>query len=137
MFNTQAVRKPSYGTMYFHYIILDGLGLFGDHLEIYVALLRKVWQCLLLVLVRIYNIQQLHAIHNTHAQLCTKYLHNAKHSTWFIFICRLIVELCICVQFFTFCTTLAQDIVHNCSKSIKFMHKCTIAQCCALTEYCA
>ena len=43
-----------------------------------------------LVLVRMHNAQQLHAMHNTHAQLCTINMHNAKHNTWFI----CIVQVC-------------------------------------------
>ena len=81
-------------------------------------------------------------MHNS-CMLCTILIHNHAKQTCpmlstkhdFIALCRFVVELCKCAQFFTLCTTHAQQIVHNCSESEKFMHKCTIAQCCALDQY--
>ena len=75
--------------------------------------------------------------------LCTILIHNHAQQTYImlstthdlIALCRFVVEFCKCAQFFTLCKTHAQQIVHNCSKSEQFMHKCTIAQCCALAQY--
>ena len=77
--------------------------------------------------------------------LCTLFMHNyAQHTCTMLSTThdsfasrRFVVELCICAQFFTLLTSHAQQIVHNCSKSDKFINKCTIAQYCALSEYCA
>ena len=63
-----------------------------------------------IVLVRMHNALQLHAMHNTHAQLCTTNLHNGKHNIWFICIvhaCCGIVHLCTIFHFmYNRCTTL-------------------------------
>ena len=40
-----------------------------------------IFDGLVVVLVRMHNAQQLHAMDNTHAQLCPTNLHNDKHNT--------------------------------------------------------
>ena len=62
-----------------------------------------------LVLVRMHNEQQLHAMHNTHKQLCTTNLHNSKQNTWFICIVQVCcgnVHVCTIFHFmYNKCTT--------------------------------
>ena len=73
-------------------------------------------------------------MHNYAEQTCT--MLSTTHDLFAL--CRFVVELSIFAQFFTLCTTHAQFFFsHNCLKSEKNMHKCTIAQCGALSEYCA
>ena len=84
-----------------------------------------------------HNAQQLHAMHNTRAQLCTTNLHNAKHNTWFICIVKVccgIVHLCTIVHFMYKTCTKKLCIVE---RKKTFLLKCTISQCGALGEYCA
>ena len=75
-----------------------------------------------------------YTMHNS-CMLCTILMHNYAQqtctrlsTTYNSFeLCRFIVELCICAQFFTLCKTHAQQNVHDCSKS-EGTNLCTSAQ---------